>query len=288
VIAVLTAKMRDKETSNNVTSHRTLVSASQSFESPRPQPLSPSALTRDTLRNGSGNQFDIDAALADLERVLQAASDDDLDLIAAARLPEIVRRSARNAARFIELQPSSKQREGLVRHFSRLWGESDAESAFAWAQSLPDAHESMLARRAVCLSLSRTNASAAVNRCGDVGADPTGEADFQGMFQAWVQSDSTAASEWLAAQPASPSLDKLRQRQVLVLAKMSPLKALGVAQQGFDSQAERDEAVVSVLHQWGLQNSTAARDWAKNWAPEELKARALAEIDGIENYAANQ
>lgn len=287
-IAILVTKLLDGGTSNILSSPRPLVSVSRPLESSGPQAEWPSALTADMPRTNPGSEFGIDAALADLERALQAAPDEDLDLIVAARLPEIVQRSARKAARFIELQPSSKQREALVRHFSRLWGENDAEGAFAWAQSLPDTQESVLASRAVCLSLSRTNPSAAVERCGDFSDDPMGDAAFQGIFQAWVQSDVSAASEWLAAQPASPRLDRLRQRHVLVLAKASPLAALGVVQQGFAAQADKDEAVITVLHQWGLQDPIAARDWVHNSAPQELKARALAEIDGIENYGASQ
>jgi hypothetical protein len=46
--------------------------------------------------------------------------------------------------------------------------------------------------------------------------------------------------------------------------------------------------VLAVLHQWGLQDPTAARDWAGNDAPDELKARALAEIEGLESYTGSQ
>ncbi len=286
--AILLAGMVERSAPDTITFPRSAISANPPFETLSPQPSSLSGLRRDTPRANTNGDADVGVALAELERQLQAASDEDLDLIVAANLPEIVQRDPRDAARFIELQPASKQREALVRHFSRLWGESDAEGAFAWAQSLPDARESDLANSAVCLSLSRANPAAAVKRCGEYGADPAGDADFQGIFQAWVQSDSAAAGEWLAAQPASARLDKLRQRQVFVLAKTSPLQALGIAQQGFTAQADRDEAVVAVLHQWGLQDPSAARDWARNSSPEELKARALAEIDGIETYAASR
>jgi hypothetical protein len=245
-------------------------------------------MARDALRANTVADADVGAALGELERALQEATDGDLDLVVAARLPEIVRRDPRKAERFIELQASSRQREALVRHFARLWGESDAEGAFAWAQSLPDAQESDMARGAVCLSLGRANPSAAVKRCADYGADPAGDAVLQGIIQAWVESEPGAASEWLAAQPASARLDQLRHRQIFVLAKTNPLEALGVAQQAFSGQAARDEAVLAVLHQWGLHDPTAARDWAVRSAPEDFRARAVAEIDGLENYPGSQ
>lgn len=228
----------------------------------------------------------VDAALRDFERAFQAAAEEELDLIAAERLPDIVRRDSRKAARFIELQSPSKRREVLIRHFSRLWGVSDAEAALAWAQALPDAHESNLARRAVCLSLSQTNPAAAVVRCAE--NDAEGEADFQGIFQAWAQSDPASAGEWLDAQPASARVDGLRQRYVHVLAKTNPREAVRMTEEGFTVSADRDEAVLAVLHQWGLQDPHAARDWAVNYAPDELKARALAEIEGLESYAVSR
>jgi hypothetical protein len=134
--------------------------------------------------------------------------------------------------------------------------------------------------------LSRSNAAAAVERCAE--NDAEGEADFQGMFQTWAQSDPASAGRWLAAQPASESLAKLRQRYVHVLAKTNPLEALRMTQEGFAVPAEKDEAILTVLHQWGLQNPDAARDWVGNYAPDDFKARALAEIEGIESYAASR
>jgi hypothetical protein len=282
--AILIGVVLDQDTPRTIASPLP-VSASPPKEAASTQPIPLSAPTRDTslaIIEGDGA---VDAALGDFERTLQAASEEELDLIAAARLPDIVRRDPHKAARFIELQPPSKQREVLIRHFSRIWGESDAESALAWAQALPYTQESNLARRAVCLSMSQTNPAAAVERCAE--NDVEGEADFQGIFQAWAQSDPASASKWLAAQPASARVDRLRQRYVHVLAKTNPREALRMTQEAFTVPAVRNEAVLAVLHQWGLQDPRAAREWAGNYAPDDLKARALAEIDGLESYAAN-
>jgi hypothetical protein len=263
-----------------------MVGASRPIEAASTQLALPSASTRDTPLVPIERDNTVDAALGDFERAFQAAPEEELDLIAAARLADLVRRDPRKAARYIELQSPSKRREVLIRHFSRLWGESDVEAALAWVQALPDAQESNLARRAVCLSLSQTNPAAAVERCA--GSDAEGEADFQGIFQAWAQSDPASAGEWLDAQPASTRLDRLRQRYVHVLAKTNPREALRMTQEGFTVPADRDEAVLAVLHQWGLRNPNAARDWAGSYAPDELKVRALAEIEGLESYATSR
>ncbi len=283
--AILVRAVIDRSAQRTLVSPFSTTSSSRPLETATSQPEPLSAPTRGTPsakleRNGA-----IDAAVGDFERAFQAASEEDLDLIVATRLPDIVRRDPRKAVRFMELQPPSKQREVLVRHIARLWGERDAEDAVAWAQTLPDAQESALARRAVCLSLSQTNPAAAVERCAENGADAGAEADFQGIFQAWVQSDPASAGEWVAAQPTSPGLDKLRQRQVHVLARSNPLIALRMAQEGFTVPADRNEAVLAALHQWGLRDPAAARDWVSTSAPDELKARALAEIEGLESYA---
>jgi hypothetical protein len=268
---------------------RTLVSSSPEVNvtAANTQPASPTASAGATARSKIEADGDTDAALDDLEKAFSAASEEELDLIAAARLPDIVRRDPLKTARFVELRTSSRQREVLIRHFSRFWGESDIDGAFAWAQSLPDAQENNLARRGACLSLSQTNAAAAVERCAQSEFDAEGEAGFQGLFQTWAQSDPASAGEWLDAQPASSRTDALRQRYVHVLAKTDSEQALRMTQ-GFTFTAHRDEAILTVLHQWGLQDSHAARDWVENQAPDGLKARALAEIEGIESYAANR
>jgi hypothetical protein len=256
------------------------------MEAARTQPAPVSTSTRDTPRANIEGDVAVDASLRDFEQVFEAASEEERDLIAAERLADLVRRDPRRAARFIELQSPSNRREVLIRHFSRLWGESDPEAALAWAQALPEAKESNLARRAVCLSLSQTNPAAAVERCAE--NDAESEADFQGIFQAWAQSDPAAAGEWLDAQPASARLDRLRQRYVHVLAKTNPREALRMTEDGFTVPADRDEAVLAVLHQWGLQDPNAARDWVGSYAADELKARALAEIEGLESYAVSR
>ena len=280
---VLVGAVLDQHTPRILAPPPSTVGASRPIEDASTQLARLSASTRGApLVN-----FDaLDAALGDFERAFQAAPEEELDLIAAARLADLVRQDARKAARFIEMQLSSKRREVLIRHFSRLWGESDAEAALAWAQALPDAQESNLARRSVCLSLSQTNPAAAIERCAD--NDTEGEADFQGIFQAWAQSDPASAGEWLDAQPASTRLDRLRHRYVHVLAKTNPREALQMAEEGFTVRADRDEAVLAVLHQWGLQNPNAAREWAGSYAPDELKVRALAEIEGLESYAVSR
>jgi hypothetical protein len=263
-----------------------MVSASRTIEAASTQLARLNASTSDAPLVNIESDDAVDAVLGDFERTFQAAPEEELDLIAAERLPDIVRRHSRKAARFIELQSPSKRREVLIRHFSRLWGVSDPEAALAWAQALPDAHESNLANRAVCLSLSQRDPAAAVERCAK--NDFEGEADFQGIFQAWAQSDPASAGEWLDAQPASARLDRLRQRYVHVLAKTNPQEALRMTEEGFTVPADRDEAVLAVLHQWGLQDPNAARDWAGSYAPDELKARALAEIEGLESYATSR
>lgn len=284
--AVLVAAVLDRQTPHTVAPPLSAVSDSRSIEAARTQPAPLSTSTRDTPRANIEGNVVVDASLRDFERVFQAASEEELDLIAAERLADLVRRDPRRAARFIELQSPSNRREVLIRHFSRLWGESDPEAALAWAQALPEAQESNLARRAVCLSLSQTSPAAAVERCAE--NDAEGEADFQGIFQAWAEADPASAGEWLDAQPASARLDRLRQRYVHVLAKTNPREALRMTEERFTVPADRDEAVLAVLHQWGLQNPNAARDWAGSYAPDELKARALAEIEGLESYATSR
>jgi hypothetical protein len=283
---ILVGAVLDRHTPRTLAPPRSLVSASQPIEAASTPLIQLSASTRDASLVNIERDDAVDAALGEFERAFQAASEDELDLIAAERLRDIVRRDPRKTARFIELQSPSQRREVLIRHFSRIWGESDTEAALAWAQALPDAHESNLARRAVCLSLSQTNPAAAVERCAE--NDAEGQADLQGIFQAWAESDPTSAGEWLDAQPASARLDRLRQRYVHVLAKTNPRKALRMTEEGFTVPADRDEAVVAVLHQWGLQDPNAARDWVGSYAADELKARALAEIEGIESYAVSR
>jgi hypothetical protein len=148
--------------------------------------------------------------------------------------------------------------------------------------------ESNLARRAACLSLSQTNPAAAIERCSQNDADAEGQADFEGMFLAWAQSDLLAAGKWLDAQPANVRLDALRHRYVYVLARTDPPQALRMTGEVLTVPEARDEAMLTILHQWALQDLYAARQWVENDAPEELKTRTLAEIEGLDSYTTHR
>lgn len=228
---------------------------------------------------------DAAAALAKFDLEFQSSSAEEWDLLAAAQLPDIVRRDPGLAARLLELEFSAKRRDVLIRHLSRVWGEVDVEGALAWAQALPDAHERAVARRAICLAQSRTDPAAAVRNCAN---DAEAAAELQGVFQTWAASDVASAGEWLAAQPANAGTEKLRLRYVQVLSRTDPREALRIAQENFAGDPDRDEAMIAVVHQWAIREPRAAWDWATNQAPDHLRSRVFAEIEGLEDYVAGR
>jgi hypothetical protein len=156
------------------------------------------ASTDDTARANIEINDDFDLALDDFERALQAASDVEPDLIAAARLR----------------------------------AEERAQDRVPY----------------------RTAASFWV----------PGHADTTPVAP---MAELRAAGTWLNAQPASARLDTLRHRYIYVLAKTDAQQALLMTREVITVPEARDEAILTILHQWALQDVYAARQWVENEAP---------------------
>ena len=60
-----------------------------------------------------------------------------------------------------------------------------------------------------------------------------------------------------------------------------PLAGARLAVADISPGPARDEAMISVLHQWALRDPETAKAWADSFRDDKLKTRALAEIQGL-------
>ncbi|MBW8780270.1 MAG: hypothetical protein JF599_00050 [Verrucomicrobia bacterium] len=62
-----------------------------------------------------------------------------------------------------------------------------------------------------------------------------------------------------------------------------PLAAARLAVTDIFPGRARDEAMISVLHQWTLRDPETAKAWADSFRDDRLKTRALAETQGVQD-----
>ena len=193
---------------------------------------------------------------------------------------------AESLARAFALGKSS-ERDVLVRELLSTWASRDAEAALDWVSSLEDAAARRTARATVCLSLAEEDPRHAVTLALAHGAD---EDDDSGLLECltmqWCEKESGAALDWALTQPRGEWQDRLVARASFVLSKSDPVRA-GSLVSGLEPGVLQDEAAMAVLHQWALQDPSAALEWAEGFPEPALRERALAEISNLREMAAS-
>jgi hypothetical protein len=99
----------------------------------------------------------------------------------------------------------------------------------------------------------------------------------------WASHDFDAACDWTKAQPADAWRDHTLAHFAYLRAQTDPVAAARLALTDISAGPARDEAIISVVHQWTLHDSETAKAWADSFQDDKLKTRALAEIQGLRN-----
>lgn len=136
-----------------------------------------------------------------------------------------------------------------------------------------------LARR--CLRLAETDPLAAI----DLAIAQNLSADDPGLLPAlmlrWAERDFSGALDWTRAQPRDAWRDDILARLAFLRAQTEPLVAAHLVVTDIPSGPARDEAIISVVHQWALRDTEAAGLWAESLDAEGLRQRAVAEVAGV-------
>lgn len=130
-----------------------------------------------------------------------------------------------------------------------------------------------------CLELADTDVLAAIesalaqNLCAD---DP---GLLPSLLGRWAREDFTGAHAWLRAQEPAAWRDDLLARLAFFQAQNDPLAAARLVLADIRPGPARDEAIISVVHQWARRDAEAARLWAKSLPDAPLSLRAMQEIE---------
>jgi hypothetical protein len=193
---------------------------------------------------------------------------------------------ARALARAFTLEIGS-ERESRIRDLLSAWAARDAEAALKWVSTLEDAAARRSARSTVCFALAEKDPRQAVVLALAHGTD---EDDDLGLLECltmqWCEKETEDAVDWAHEQPPGEWRERLLSRASFVLSKSDPAAAAQLVS-GLEPGTVQDEAAMAVLHQWALQDSSAALRWAEAFPESTLRDRALAEITSLRNLASS-
>ncbi|HSI07955.1 MAG TPA: hypothetical protein VK985_05145 [Rariglobus sp.] len=143
----------------------------------------------------------------------------------------------------------------------------------------------LLARR--CLALAERDPLAAMEMALANHLQDVDSGLLTGLIGQWAMHDFDGAHAWIKTQEAGDWRNDLLARLAYMRAQTDPLAAARLAVADISAGPARDEAMISVLHQWALRDPEMAKAWAESFQDDRLKTRALAEIQGLQNLALN-
>jgi len=101
------------------------------------------------------------------------------------------------------------------------------------------------------------------------------------LISQWAGQDFDRAYQWTRTQEPGAWRDDMLARLAYVRAQTDPIAAARLVATDMSASPTRDEAVISVIHQWALRDARGAAFWAQSLPDEILRQRASAEIAGL-------
>jgi hypothetical protein len=191
---------------------------------------------------------------------------------------------ARALAQAFALETGS-ERESRIREQLSAWAERDAKAALNWVSSLEDPAARRSARSTVCLAVAEKDPRRAVELALAHGTDQDDDCGLlECLTMQWCEKECATVVDWAREQPPGEWRERLLARASFVLSKSDPAAAADLVS-GLEPGTMQDEAAMAVLHQWALQDSSAALRWAEAFSEPTLRERALAEISNLRNLA---
>lgn len=236
-------------------------------------------------------QKQISKAVVDLRNTFRAriqaakkSSDPGRRDIVCSLLTQWVQQDPAGAGRFARSLPTGEWRQTVVRQVAQDWALQDGSGAEKWAARLPEVGERNLAETNICFQVVQTDPRQALEIAERNGllAGP-GEIK-ENLVQQWAESNPSEAAAWIDQQPAGDQRDQMVGRLAYVRSQTEPVAAANLIMEQIPTGPIQDEAVITVLHQWGMRDIASATAWVNRFPSGALRDRAEVELQGLAMY----
>jgi hypothetical protein len=246
--------------------------------------------TEVSLTKSAPQPADIPHPLADNDSVVAAVPSNTLPANPAvgpisteSNTLSVVDAPLANVPKVEENKVSAEEKYEVLRDL-RAWAARDAAGALAAILKLPAGDERNEALAAVCFGVAETDPAVAMKVAQDLHLDKQSPAVTEDLAQQWAATDLGSSLAWAADQPAGASRDESFTRIAFVMSQGAPSDAAALVMNQIPPGPARDEAIMTVIHQWGNEDMVAAANWAKDAVTGPLQERVLKELNGILDY----
>ena len=193
-------------------------------------------------------------------------------------LPDLMKRDIAAAADLAAGLEPWEQREQVLLRVAGTWVKSDPAAAAEWCRDLPDPEERLNCLGAICNKLATTDPAGAMSLVESAGGKGV-EALQISLVAPWMAREPVKASAWISAHSDSDFRDRCWSSGLAGLAREAPEQAATLAANNIESGSIQEEAVISVLHQWILNDREAAANWVALFPAGALRERAEGELN---------
>jgi hypothetical protein len=219
----------------------------------------------------------------EIDRALNSTNDADRDLIFTNLLPALVALNPSLAARLIENAEPGPLREELLRRVSHEWAAVDPAVAIEWAANLQDTGERKSALTDASYQIAQSDPAGAIGLAQffDLGGS---DATLENLAQLWAAKDLPAALDWVRGLPAGDQRDQALARVAFIQSQTDPADAARLVVEEIPPGDAQNEAVISVLHQWALQDWDGAAVWVASFLEGSLRESSMSELAAVASY----
>jgi len=162
---------------------------------------------------------------------------------------------------------------------ARKWAKENMDVALAWLSEAPPNLVREVVAQTVCVHIAETNPVLAVSLAETYAPEDTYL--LENLTYQWAESNFEAALSYALSKSPGEKRDRLLSRIVLLQAKRDPEGAARLAVNEIMPGPVQNEAVLSIIHQWALQNPNEVLGWIYQFPEGELRERVLREVENI-------
>jgi len=105
--------------------------------------------------------------------------------------------------------------------------------------------------------------------------------ELQHFLSLWAEVDLSAAQSWATQQPQGDARNEMITRIASIYSETHPAEAACWILDEIPPGPAQEEAVMTVIHHWSLQNRQEVIAWVQQFPPSSLRLRATQELDSI-------
>ncbi len=217
-----------------------------------------------------------------LQEWLQTGPSENWEAALVALLQDWIQHDALAAAECVGRIESESRRLECLRQLLWLWADLDAAAAIVWARQLDSGGE--LALTQIYSRVAESDPASAIALLSRDDAPPAGA--LASAVVRWAEADLATAASWVQRQPAGPEREEWVLRIALVQSRANPQVAASLVVEQIPPGKIQVEAAIAVVHQWALRDLEQAARWVAAFPEGAVRARALAELEGVAHYRA--